>query len=63
MPFLLRWGHSLAVKWKLGRLQALQPQDFINCCTGPWCLVKLFLFLLLTRGIIIKALSITKRLG
>lgn len=31
--------------------------------SGPPCLVKLFLFLPLARGIIIEALSITKRLG
>ena len=33
------------------------------CLSGPLCLVKLSFFLPLARGIIIKALSITKRLG
>lgn len=39
------------------------PLDFIDCCAGLWRLAKLFLFILHSRGVIIKPLSITQKLG
>lgn len=47
--------------WETASIGA--PGFYKLCLSGPPCLVKLFLFLPLARGIIIKALSITKGWG
>lgn len=47
--------------WETGSIRG--PGFHKLCHAGLWCLVELFLFLPHTKGIIIKLLSVTQKLG
>lgn len=56
-------GPLVAVSWQLGRLHALQPQDFINGAAPARSAWRSYFCFFLSRGMIIKAVSVIRGLG